>query len=318
MCIRDRYMGMVSASKPGQKQPPLLVKMLIGGLSGSVGEIATIPLDTAKVRLQIQGANLKPGDPVKYKGMFGTMFMLAKEEGPLSLFKGLGAGLLRQMVFASIRIGLYDHVRDFYCGKDFVGEPSLINKILAGLTTGAFGIVVASPTDVVKIRLQAEGKLPAGVPRRYTGVFDAFGKIYAHEGIAGLWTGLVPNMARNAVINAAELATYDHTKQYILKNKIMNDNIICHFLVSAWAGFLATAIGSPIDVVKTRVMNSKKGGDGYTGVIDCIVKTTKKEGPFAFYKGFTANAWRIISWNIVMFMTREQLTNFYANRTHQR
>jgi solute carrier family 25 uncoupling protein 8/9 len=31
---------------------------------------------------------------------------------------------------------------------------------LAALTTGAFGILVANPTDVVKIRFQAEGRKP--------------------------------------------------------------------------------------------------------------------------------------------------------------
>ena len=29
------------------------------------------------------------------------------------------------------------------------------------------------------------------------------------EGVAGLWTGVGPNIARNAIINAVELASYD-------------------------------------------------------------------------------------------------------------
>lgn len=33
---------------------------------------------------------------------------------------------------------------------------------------------MANPTDLVKVRLQAEGKLPAGVPRRYSGAVDAY------------------------------------------------------------------------------------------------------------------------------------------------
>lgn len=40
--------------------------------------------------------------------------------------------------------------------------------------SGALAIVVANPTDLVKVRLQAEGKLPAGVPRRYSGAKDAY------------------------------------------------------------------------------------------------------------------------------------------------
>ena len=40
--------------------------------------------------------------------------------------------------------------------------------------TGAIAIALANPTDLVKVRLQAEGKLPPGVPRRYAGALDAY------------------------------------------------------------------------------------------------------------------------------------------------
>lgn len=42
---------------------------------------------------------------------------------------------------------------------------------------GALAITVANPTDLVKVRLQAEGKLPAGVPRRYSGALNAYSTI---------------------------------------------------------------------------------------------------------------------------------------------
>lgn len=34
--------------------------------------------------------------------------------------------------------------------------------------------MVANPTDLVKVRLQSEGQLPTGVPRRYSGAMDAY------------------------------------------------------------------------------------------------------------------------------------------------
>ncbi len=45
-------------------------------------------------------------------------------------------------------------------GKDHQGPISVFSRILAALGTGAFGILIANPTDVVKIRFQAEGKKP--------------------------------------------------------------------------------------------------------------------------------------------------------------
>jgi solute carrier family 25 uncoupling protein 8/9 len=79
---------------------------------------------------------------------------MAAEEGVSSLYKGLSAGLQRQMVFASLRIGLYEPVKNAIVGPDHKGPISIFTRILAALATGAFGIMVANPTDVVKIRFQ--------------------------------------------------------------------------------------------------------------------------------------------------------------------
>lgn len=45
--------------------------------------------------------------------------------------------------------------------------------------------------------------------KKYNGVFDCYGKIFRNEGMLSFWTGVGPNIMRNAVINAAELATFD-------------------------------------------------------------------------------------------------------------
>lgn len=52
-------------------------------------------------------------------------------------------------------------------------------------------------------------------------------------------------------------------------------------------------------------MNQKDGR--YKGIFDCIVKTVKNEGVLALYDGFSSNATRVITWNIFMFVTLQQL-----------
>ncbi|KAL8509117.1 hypothetical protein ACS0TY_016345 [Phlomoides rotata] len=166
-----------------------------------------------------------------------------------SLWKGIVPGLHRQCLFGGLRIGLYEPVKNFYVGKDHVGDVPLSNKIFAALTTGALGIAIANPTDLVKVRLQADGKLPQGVPRRYSGALNAYSTIVRQEGVAKLWTGLGPNVARNAIINAAELASYDQVKQTILKLPGFTDNVVTHLFAGLGASFFAVCIGSPVDVV---------------------------------------------------------------------
>lgn len=278
--------------------------------AASFAELCTIPLDTAKVRLQLQ-KKVVGGDALpKYRGLLGTVGTIAREEGAAALWKGIVPGLHRQCLFGGLRIGLYEPVRDLYVGKDFVGDIPLSKKILAGLTTGALGIAIANPTDLVKVRLQSEGKLAPGAPRRYSGALNAYSTIVKQEGFAALWTGVGPNIARNAIINAAELASYDQVKESILKIPGFTDNALTHLLAGLGAGFFAVCIGSPVDVVKSRMMGDSSA---YTSTIDCFVKTLKNDGPLAFYKGFIPNFGRLGSWNVIMFLTLEQAKKVVKN-----
>ncbi|PIA60524.1 hypothetical protein AQUCO_00300192v1 [Aquilegia coerulea] len=271
-----------------------------------VAEICTIPLDTAKVRLQLQKKAAGDGLPLpKYKGMLGTVGTIAREEGLSALWKGIIPGLHRQCIYGGLRIGLYEPVKSFYVGSDFVGDVPLSKKILAALTTA---IAVANPTDLVKVRLQAEGKLPAGAPRRYSGALNAYATIFRQEGLGALWTGIGPNIARNAIINAAELASYDQIKQTILKVPGFSDNVVTHLLAGLGAGFFAVCIGSPVDVVKSRMM----GDSTYKSTLDCFIRTLKNDGPLAFYKGFIPNFGRLGSWNVIMFLTLEQAKKVFT------
>ena len=176
-------------------------------MTGCVSEFFTLPLDTAKVRLQIQQ---KTTGPAKYNGFLGTMKTIAGEEGVAALWNGLMPGFQRQTVYAGLRIGLYVPVRNFYAGDLKPGEtPGLLTKILAGMTSGALAITVANPTDVVKIRLQAQSRSSDPTQKKYNGAIDCYRKIIAADGVAGLWVGVFPNILRNSVINAAEIAAYD-------------------------------------------------------------------------------------------------------------
>ncbi|XP_060765395.1 mitochondrial uncoupling protein 3 [Neoarius graeffei] len=290
--------------KPTDRAPTATVKFFGAGTAACIADLVTFPLDTAKVRLQIQGES-KPAEGaagVKYRGVFGTITTIVRMEGPRSLYNGLVAGLQRQMSFASVRIGLYDSMKQFYTrGSENAG---IVSRLLAGCTTGAMAVAFAQPTDVVKVRFQAQIRVADGA-KRYNGTMDAYKTIARDEGIKGLWKGCIPNITRNAIVNCAELVTYDIIKELILKYNLMTDNLPCHFTAAFGAGFCTTIVASPVDVVKTRFMNSTVGQ--YNSAINCALTMLTKEGPAAFYKGFMPSFLRLGSWNIVMFVSYEQI-----------
>ncbi|KAG8429042.1 hypothetical protein GDO86_018450 [Hymenochirus boettgeri] len=174
--------------KPSDVPPTPAMKFIGAGTAGCIADLFTFPLDTAKVRLQVQGESLPQSSTTlfRYKGVFGTIKTIVKTEGAASLYNGLVAGLQRQMSFASIRIGLYDSVKQIYCRQS--ESSGVACRLMAGSTTGALAVTFAQPTDVVKVRFQAHIKLVDG-ERRYNGTIDAYRTIAKEEGLRGLWKG---------------------------------------------------------------------------------------------------------------------------------
>jgi solute carrier family 25 uncoupling protein 8/9 len=312
---------MVSSKEPVGPGPSVPVKFVSAGLAACVAEIITIPLDTAKVRLQIQGersllhvtptAGSGEVPQFKYRGIFRTVYVISQEEGIRALYNGLVAGLQRQICFASIRIGLYDTVKQAYIDKfnsyGISGTGSNVAlRIMAGITTGGAAVTFAQPTDVVKVRMQAQ----SGSVKRYTGCLNAYRTIATEEGVRGLWKGVLPNITRNAIVNAAELVSYDLIKEAILRRKWLTDNMPCHFVSAFGAGFCTTVVASPVDVVKTRFMNSAKGV--YRGAFNCAIVMWHEGGFWAFYKGFMPSFVRLGSWNIAMWITFEQFKRLFT------
>uniref|UniRef100_A0A804NK19 Mitochondrial uncoupling protein 1 n=1 Tax=Zea mays TaxID=4577 RepID=A0A804NK19_MAIZE len=116
--------------------------------------------------------------------------------------------------FSSAFVACSAEVKAFFVRGAVVDDVSLLRKNLAALATGVIAIFVANPTDLVKVRLQADGKANT-VKRSFSGALNAYATIIRHVtltimgSIGALWTGLGPNVARNVIFNAAELDSYD-------------------------------------------------------------------------------------------------------------
>ncbi|XP_054005413.1 dicarboxylate carrier SLC25A8-like [Hylaeus anthracinus] len=298
----------------------MVFKLLTAGTAACIADLTTFPLDTAKVRMQIAGETrpllvasmdgsmlaMKNSQP----GLWSTVKNIVRFEGTRSLYGGLSAGLQRQMCFASIRLGLYDPVKSYYAGiidgDKRSGSMNFSVCVAAGITTGAVAVLLAQPTDVVKVRLQAGNNGRSSV--RYSSTLQAYKNIAAVEGARGLWKGIVPNISRNAIVNVAEVVCYDVIKDCILKSGYLRDGIPCYVTSAVVAGLCTTLMANPVDVVKTRYMNSAPGE--YKGVRDCAARMLMKEGPSSFYKGFVASSTRLVSWNIVLWITYEQFNKY--------
>jgi hypothetical protein len=171
--------------------------------------------------------------------------------------------------------------------------PALLHKVLSGVVCGGLAAAVCTPTDVVKVRMMADASASNATPR-YKGIAHAFADIYWREGARGLYTGISPTVQRAAVVAAVELASYDECKTLLVQYTGLAPNSkVTHFAASTMAGFLCTIASSPLDVMKSRVMNQPVDAAGrgltYTSTVDCLRKSVAAEGVASLWKGFWPN-----------------------------
>lgn len=101
-----------------------------------------------------------------------------------------------------------------------------------------------------------------GLEPRVHSAGHALKEIVSRGGIRGLWKGSVPNVQRAALVNLGDLTTYDTTKRWLMREMNMPDCHLVHIISSICAGLVAATMGTPADVVKTRVMNQPCDANG--------------------------------------------------------
>ncbi|XP_061338517.1 LOW QUALITY PROTEIN: mitochondrial uncoupling protein 3-like [Gastrolobium bilobum] len=170
--------------------------------------------------------------------------------------------------------------------------------------------VIASPADLIKVRrMQADSRMVSQVHQPRYSIQD---KIVQAEGFKGLWKGVFLNIQRAFLVSMGELACYDHAKQFVIKNRIAEDNVYAHTLASIMSGLAATSLSCPADVVKTRMMNQAAKMESqflYSSSYDCLVKTVKVEGIRyirALWKGFFPTWARLGPWQFVFWVSYEK------------
>lgn len=108
-----------------------------------------------------------------------------------------------------------------------------------------------------------EGKRRAmGLEPRVHSAAHAFREIVSRGGVFGLWKGSVPNVQRAALVNLGDLTTYDTVKHFIMHKTGLPDCHVVHIMSSICAGLVAATMGTPADVVKTRIMNQPTDSSG--------------------------------------------------------
>eukprot|EP00929_Paragymnodinium_shiwhaense_P076887 TRINITY_DN39581_c0_g1_i1.p1 TRINITY_DN39581_c0_g1~~TRINITY_DN39581_c0_g1_i1.p1 ORF type:complete len:342 (+),score=14.34 TRINITY_DN39581_c0_g1_i1:76-1026(+) len=313
---------------PLPEEPPLWHRFVAGGLGDMTAALVSHPADVLKVRLQLTGECNSHSRSLGFQDFRRAARKLALEEGVRKgLYGGLSASLLRQATFSGLRHGLFgvldrssrQHLQSDATanrgGSQAVAASSTVLRLVCALSAGCTAAVIANPCDVVLIRMQADGHWPASERRGYRNVFDGMRQILKQEGVRAFWRGCTPNVTRAALVTGSQVVTYEEAKYLCVRSGLDDGSLAVQLGCAMTSATVACVVTSPVDVVKTRIMNMQSThGQQYSGPWDCIRRTMGTEGPLAFYKGLSATFLRLWPHTVILWLAQERYNRIL--RTH--
>lgn len=135
----------------------MLQKYTLSVVAAFFAEFVTYPLDLVKTRLQMQGEGVSAVARAQYRGMVRTMAGVAREEGVTRLWQGCTPGLARHLVYSGVRMNLYDVLRSEHRAR-LDRELGLGDRAVLGMVAGGVAQWASSPADLIKVRMQMEGR----------------------------------------------------------------------------------------------------------------------------------------------------------------
>ncbi|KAG9686528.1 hypothetical protein KCU95_g11540, partial [Aureobasidium melanogenum] len=282
----------------------------LGGAAASMAATCTHPLDQTKYRMQVMH---------QPKNILRTLVSFASRDGIPSLWTGLTGSWLRQCSYSTARFGLYNYFAKEV--KQRTGTTKLTagwEVVCSGVAGGAAGLV-GNPTEVVLVRMCADGAKPAAERYNYGNSIRALYRIAKEEGMSTFSRGLTPNIVRSVIMNISQIATYSTAKDYLLSNPSLGlkDGIFLHFLASLLAGTVATTACAPADVLKSRVQSAPTINGVKPSLSKIFADSYKKESISFLMRGWSPAWLRLAPNTVLMFVFMEQLQRLVGVSSNQ-
>ncbi|XP_063580354.1 solute carrier family 25 member 48 isoform X1 [Pongo abelii] len=163
--------------------------------------------------LGLKSRTVAPGEQPAYQGPVHCITTIVRNEGLAGLYRGASAMLLRDVPGYCLYFIPYVFLSEWITPEACTG-PSPCAVWLAGGVAGAISWGTATPMDVVKSRLQADGVYL----NKYKGVLDCISQSYQKEGLKVFFRGITVNAVRGFPMSAAMFLGYELSLQAIRGN----------------------------------------------------------------------------------------------------
>ncbi|KAH8232418.1 hypothetical protein KR032_006136, partial [Drosophila birchii] len=172
-------------------------------------------------------------------------------------------------------------------------------RFTLGSFAGAVGATVVYPIDLVKTRMQNQRAGSYIGEVAYRNSWDCFKKVIRHEGVLGLYRGLLPQLLGVAPEKAIKLTMNDLVRDKFTDKK-GNIPTWAEVLAGGVAGGSQVVFTNPLEIVKIRL---QVAGEIASGSKIRAWSVVKELGLFGLYKGARACLLRDVPFSAIYFPT---------------
>lgn len=297
-------MATTSTKIDARPQLPLVYSMPLSTCGGVVAWLFAHPFELTKNRLMLASANPAERAPTT----ISVVRDIVSKNGPTGLFNGLSAGISRQIVYATLRLGLYQPVLDAVTGGAPAAAVTVSQRVVAGAVSGSFAAFCSCPVEVALVRMTRA----SAADRK--GLLPTIFGIGRNEGVLAFWKGSTPLICRAAIVGVCQVAFYHQVKAWLkLLHLDSNMSETNQYLVaSGTTGLFYSAVTMPVEAARVRMMATTTKVE--YGMVSSIAKLFRDGGARFVYRGFVPYAGRCTVHTILSFMVIDTTKNLLGYR----
>ncbi|XP_048373101.1 probable mitochondrial glutathione transporter SLC25A39 isoform X2 [Sphaerodactylus townsendi] len=185
---------------------------LVAGAFARLGAVTVIsPLELIRTKMQSR--------QLSYRELRVCIQSAVAQDGWLSLWRGWGPTVLRDVPFSALYWYNYELVKDWLCSRFHLKEATFMVSFAAGGISGMVAAVLTLPFDVVKTQRQIElGNMETlQVTASKSSTWLLMRRIQAESGTRGLFAGFLPRVIKVAPACAIMISTYEFGKTFFQK-----------------------------------------------------------------------------------------------------
>lgn len=181
------------------------------------------PMEVVKIRLQAQHHSMAdPLDVPKYRNAPHAAYLICREEGFRTLYRGVSLTAARQASNQGVNFTVYSKLKEKlqeYHGLEVL--PSWETSLI-GLFSGALGPLSNAPLDTIKTRLQKSTY--ASNELGWVRIVKIGRQLVREEGVHALYKGITPRIMRVAPGQAVTFTVYEYMKGVLSGNTLLSNN----------------------------------------------------------------------------------------------